>query len=115
LGSVTLLAVNNLRDVESDRAAGKRTLAVRSGVRFARVEIASTALAPFALGGAWLFSGRPWAAVLPLAALPIAVPLVIAAARTPPSERFNRLLARSALLQLVFAALLAIALSIPGR
>ena len=115
LSSVTLLAVNNLRDVQGDLDARKRTLAARFGVRFARAEIAFTILAPFALGALWLGSGRPWAAVLPLLALPIAVPLAIAAARETPSARFNRLLARSALLQLVFALLLAAGLAIPGR
>jgi len=38
LFSVALLTVNNLRDVEGDRKAGKRTLAVRFGVRFAQAE-----------------------------------------------------------------------------
>jgi 1,4-dihydroxy-2-naphthoate octaprenyltransferase len=36
--SVALLSVNNLRDVDEDRAAGKRTLAVRFGPGFARWE-----------------------------------------------------------------------------
>ena len=36
--SVCILVVNNLRDVEEDRVAGKKTLAVRFGVSFARVE-----------------------------------------------------------------------------
>ncbi|MDZ4858497.1 MAG: 1,4-dihydroxy-2-naphthoate octaprenyltransferase [Candidatus Hydrogenedentes bacterium] len=36
--SVALLTVNNLRDVDQDRVAGKRTLAVRFGRTFARVE-----------------------------------------------------------------------------
>lgn len=115
LQSATLLAINNLRDVEGDLAAGKRTLAARFGIPFARAEIAVTVLAPFVLGGAWLAAGRPWAAALPLALLPLAISLVVGAAREPPSPRFNPLLARSALLQLAFAVLLAIGLSIPGR
>jgi len=36
--STAILAVNNLRDVDTDRQTGKRTLAVRCGPRFARVE-----------------------------------------------------------------------------
>jgi 1,4-dihydroxy-2-naphthoate octaprenyltransferase len=33
-----ILVVNNLRDIENDRAAGKHTLAVRLGIRGARIE-----------------------------------------------------------------------------
>lgn len=36
--STAILTVNNLRDIEGDRASGKRTLAARFGVIFARVE-----------------------------------------------------------------------------
>ncbi len=36
--SVALITVNNLRDVAGDRSAGKKTLAVRFGPMFARVE-----------------------------------------------------------------------------
>jgi 1,4-dihydroxy-2-naphthoate octaprenyltransferase len=62
--SVAILVVNNLRDRHTDVGAGKRTLAVRFGARFARVEYAAAVLlgvgltvgsaalrTPYALGG----------------------------------------------------------------
>lgn len=57
--AVGLLVVNNLRDVEEDRAAGKRTLAVRFGITFSRWQytlcISLAALIPLAL---WLSRGE---------------------------------------------------------
>src|SRR5947199_4681718 len=47
--AIVLLAINNLRDLENDRASNKRTLAARFGRGFARTEIAVMALLPFAL------------------------------------------------------------------
>ncbi len=51
--AVGLLVVNNLRDVDEDRVARKRTLAVRFGVTFSRVQytlcILGTALVPVLL------------------------------------------------------------------
>ena len=60
--SVALLTVNNLRDVSGDAKAGKRTLAVRFGVTFARWEytlaIVGAALLPGLIS---LWQGRwPW-------------------------------------------------------
>jgi 1,4-dihydroxy-2-naphthoate octaprenyltransferase len=47
LFSVAILAVNNLRDIDSDRRSGKRTLAVRFGRVFARAEyVLAVAVAP---------------------------------------------------------------------
>ncbi len=69
--ATAILVVNNLRDLATDRAAGKRTLAVRLGERATRRYFAvllAAAYAPplaFALGegpGAWLvFLSAPWA------------------------------------------------------
>ncbi len=38
--AVAILVVNNLRDIEGDRVAGKKTLAVRFGIMFSRVQYA---------------------------------------------------------------------------
>ena len=45
---VAILVVNNLRDIEADRVAGKRTMAVRLGERWTRIEYLML------LGGAYL-------------------------------------------------------------
>ncbi|MBC8505802.1 MAG: 1,4-dihydroxy-2-naphthoate polyprenyltransferase [Anaerolineales bacterium] len=52
---VAILIVNNLRDIESDRAAGKRTLAVRFGVHISRLEYA------FCIFGAYAIPMVTWA------------------------------------------------------
>ncbi|MFM8789906.1 MAG: 1,4-dihydroxy-2-naphthoate octaprenyltransferase, partial [Chthoniobacterales bacterium] len=66
LHSSVLLAVNNLRDLETDRAANKHTLAARFGLTFARRENATLVIAPFVLGILWLPLGYFWAFLLPL-------------------------------------------------
>ena len=112
LQSATLLAVNNFRDMDGDRRAGKRTLAARFGVSFARAEIAVLVALPFAAGAGWLSAGKPWAALLPLLTLPLGVRLVWSVWHEPPGRRFNVFLAWSALLQLLFAALLGAGLAL---
>ncbi len=112
LQSSALLAVNNFRDIVGDRTAGKRTLAARFGERFARVEIAVLVAVPYVLGVAWVAAGRPWAAILPLMTLPLAIGLVRDVWNEPPSRRFNVFLAQTSLLQLLFCALAAAGLVI---
>ena len=67
-----LLVVNNLRDIPTDRVAGKRTLAVRIGDRRTRVLYVALLVAAFALIGAIALTGRPWAA-LGLAGIALAI------------------------------------------
>jgi 1,4-dihydroxy-2-naphthoate octaprenyltransferase len=105
-----LLAVNNLRDVVEDAQSGKRTLAVIGGPRFGRAEILAFALAPFAVGIAWLRAGMSGATWLPLLALPLAVAALRIVLREPPGPRYNVALARTAGLQVGFGLLLAIGL-----
>ncbi len=58
-----LLVVNNLRDIPTDRVAGKRTLAVRIGDRRTRALYVVLLVAAFALVAAIAIAGRPWAAL----------------------------------------------------
>jgi 1,4-dihydroxy-2-naphthoate octaprenyltransferase len=93
-----ILVVNNLRDLDGDRASGKRTLAVRLGR--ARTEFMLRALISAAFAGTVvvaLVAGSPWP-LLGLAALPLAR----AALRSGPAA-----LAATARLELIYACLVA--------
>lgn len=68
--SCALLVANNLRDIEGDAAAAKRTLAVRVGAARTRLLYGVLVLGGFA-ALVPLASGEPWA-LLGLAALPLA-------------------------------------------
>jgi 1,4-dihydroxy-2-naphthoate octaprenyltransferase len=98
--AVALLAINNLRDIENDRRAGKRTVAVRIGERGARMEIAAALLIPYAavlaIGDASLF--------LVALSLPLAIVLIARVHRTTGAE-LNRSLALAGALQWAFSLL----------
>lgn len=105
--ATAILAVNNLRDREGDAAAGKRTLAVRLGERGARRYTAGLVVASYAaLVPVWL-AGGALPALLPLASLPLAVAWAVELRRSR-GPALNPLLAATARLELVVAALLAL-------
>jgi 1,4-dihydroxy-2-naphthoate octaprenyltransferase len=97
--AVALLAINNLRDVQSDRASNKKTLAVRFGETFGRFEIAASVLLPFiAIATITLY---------PLIALPVAILLLRRVWRAKGAE-LNRCLAMAGALQWAFGILFVI-------
>lgn len=102
LYSSVLIAVNNLRDLEEDRGSGKRTLAVRFGETFARVEILLFCLVPVVL---WNLSGSGSLAglVIGLLPAPIGAIIVFCVFRFRPGPVYNRILALGALQLILFA------------
>jgi len=104
--ATVLIAVNNLRDSPLDKLVGKKTLAVRFGVNFARIEIALLVFLPFILGFYWVFEGEFLAAVLPILCFPLARRLVSDIFKTEPSPLYNKFLAKAAGLHLIFGILL---------
>jgi 1,4-dihydroxy-2-naphthoate polyprenyltransferase len=69
-----ILVVNNVRDIETDRRAGKRTLAVRLGRDGARrLYLSLIALAYVALLVTLAANGGPWWATLGFISLPLAI------------------------------------------
>ncbi len=102
-----ILVVNYLRDIEEDAEAGKRTLAVRFGVGFAKVEYLSClALAFLLIPVAALAGILPWWSL----ASWLSLPLALGSARTMVKETgrsLNRALAGTGMLSLAFSLLFA--------
>lgn len=70
--AANILVVNNYRDVETDRVAGKRTLVVRFGRRFARAQFAGSLAVSLVVPLVFLARGHPAASLLPLLLTPLA-------------------------------------------
>jgi 1,4-dihydroxy-2-naphthoate octaprenyltransferase len=104
-----LLVVNNLRDIETDARAGKRTLAVRIGPRATRVEFIALLVFAYALvPDFWLLgAASPWV-LLPLLTLPGALTLARAVAAEAGASALNAALARTAQLAFAFSLLFAV-------
>jgi 1,4-dihydroxy-2-naphthoate polyprenyltransferase len=111
LPASAVLVVNNYRDLDTDAAVGKNTLAVCLGRNFSRWEYAALMFAPFALLAALAASTGIGASLLiPLLGLPIAIGLVRRFWRETPGPAFNTLLAHTARFQVLFALLLCAAI-----
>jgi 1,4-dihydroxy-2-naphthoate octaprenyltransferase len=109
LFSTGILTVNNLRDINSDRAAGKKTLAVRFGETFARFEYLFAILIA-CLMPLWLYYKFPLRPFV-LLAVPVfffALPSIKIVFKEKPGKIFNHVLANTGKLLLIFSILFSI-------
>jgi 1,4-dihydroxy-2-naphthoate polyprenyltransferase len=102
-----ILVVNNVRDIDSDRRAGKRTLAVKLGRRRTRAMFAVIVYLAFLLTPVtWLFGPATAWLLLPWLTLPLAAGLVRVVHNRTDGPSLNVALAQSGMLQLTFCMLL---------
>lgn len=107
-----IIVVNNLRDIATDRAAGKRTLAVMIGVRATRAEYALLVIGAFLAPPLLWLSGltEPWVMLAwfsaPLAIAPMRIML------TGEGRALNPALKGTARLHLAFGLLLALGMAV---
>lgn len=107
--AAAILVVNNVRDADTDRRAGKRTLAVRLGRERARAlfgaMLAVSYLGVVAIPAA---GGLTWWVALPLLSAPLAAPLWRTVSRRGDGPALNAALADTGRLLAVFSLLLAL-------
>lgn len=108
--AVSMLVVNNLRDIPGDTVSGKRTLAVRIGTRGTRVFYLVCLLAPLALAVALAVS-RPWA-LLAVVTVVLAAPPARAVAGGASGRDLIAVLGGTGRYQLAFGAVLALGLAL---
>lgn len=118
--STAILVVNNLRDVDTDVLAGKRTLAVRWGPRAGRAEYALlwflallVPVAAFLHARSMNVAGARWL-LLPLLVAPIALLWTRRLTAAQDGPTFNRLLGDTAKLHLVAGILAALGVAQSG-
>ena len=104
--AVAILVANNLRDVDEDRTAAKRTLIVRFGTGFGRALFAAcyagAALVPL---GLWLATGRHAGALAAALVLPLGLPAIRAVYRSNAPAVLIPVLVRTGRLLFLYAAL----------
>ncbi len=102
-----ILVVNNVRDIDSDRRAGKRTLAVKLGRERTRWLYACVVYLAYLLTPVtWVFGPTTAWVLLPWLTLPLAASVIRIVRNRTDGPSLNGALARSGMLQLAFCVLL---------
>lgn len=107
--AAAVLVVNNVRDLDTDRRAGKRTLAVKLGRQRARLLFAAMVVVSYLVALAIpLFGGLSWWVALTLVSLPLAPPLVRTVTTRTDGPALNGALAATGRLLAAYSLALAI-------
>jgi 1,4-dihydroxy-2-naphthoate octaprenyltransferase len=112
--STAILIVNNVRDLETDAAAGKRTLAVMLGYRASRIEWSAMVGLAYAVPIVLWVSGRSAAVLAPFLTLPLAIRLGSTVWSRTDGAALNPALERTGQLLFVHSALFAAGLAAPA-
>ncbi|MUV89821.1 1,4-dihydroxy-2-naphthoate polyprenyltransferase [Halapricum sp. CBA1109] len=111
--STCILVVNNIRDVETDREAGKRTLAVILGYRFARAEFLALLGMAYVVPVVFaLDPGYGLSALAPLLTLPLGVSIARTVLTESGGDALNPALERTGQTLFAHAALFALGLAV---
>ncbi|MCH9024037.1 MAG: 1,4-dihydroxy-2-naphthoate polyprenyltransferase [candidate division Zixibacteria bacterium] len=109
LFSVAILTVNNLRDIETDKIAGKKTLAVRFGPTFAKAEyvvaIIIASLVPLIL---WQMNNQHFEATIAAAVILLALRPIRKVIRNKNRTGLNPVLTQTAQILLLYSLLFSI-------
>ncbi len=107
--AVAILLVNNIRDVEEDRTAGKKTIVVRFGRKFGLASylicMVGAAAVPVTLH---LQTGEHLAVLITCATLIAGLSLLIKIVQTPPGPALNPVLGATARLLLLYSIVFSI-------
>jgi len=112
--SVALLTVNNLRDVDGDRKAGKKTLAVRFGRTYAQFQYGACMIIACLFVPLYFYATTPYHffGALALATLALGIPAIRAVLLFPDEpRRLNDVLGRTGFILALYAAMFALSVS----
>lgn len=104
--AMSLMSINNLRDLREDRKAHKRTLAVRLGHTFARWQITIQLLLPFFLNYIWYANGYTLVAALTSMNFPLALNVIRGTWAYDPGKVYNRFMIEIAFVHFMFGVLM---------